>query len=126
MVSGKDKWSNVDPLTEWALAAKDILQEIHPGEAIQKMGYRDRMLKLVEALDQGDLNLVLGNEDFIKKTEDLLLAMLRGEKIELSDPVIFKARNEIFAAAQVIYNQGVARGFWELHPEIRQAMDEDQ
>jgi hypothetical protein len=126
MVSGKNEGSNMDPLTEWALAANDILQDIHPGEAIQKMGYRDRMLKLVEALDQGDLDLVFGKENFINNTEDLLLAMLRGEKIEVAAPVIFKARNEIFAAAQVIYNQGVARGFWELHPEIRQAMDEDQ
>lgn len=52
--------------------------------------------------------------------------MLRGESIEVADPDIFNVRNEIFAESQVIFNQGVARDFWELHPEIQQAMGKDQ
>lgn len=123
MASGKNKGSELDPLTEWALAATEILKGIRPGAEIQRMGYRDKMLMVVEALDQGDMNSVFSDTIFMKKTEDLLLAMLRGEQIDVADPIIFDARNEILAAAQVIYNQGVARGFWELHPEIRQAME---
>lgn len=113
----------LDPLTDWSAAAINILKGIRPGEAIEAYAYRDTMLMLVKALDQGEMDSVFGDVDFMEKTEDLLLAMLRGEKIEVADPNIFDARNEIMAAAQVIYNQAVARGFWELHPEIRQAMD---
>ncbi len=126
MTSDEKSSPNLDPLTDWALTANDILKDIHPGEVIEEEAYPDTMLMLVEALDQGEMVSVFGDVDFIEKTEDLLLAMLRGEQIDVVDPVIFDARNEILAAAQVIYNQAVARGFWELHPEIRQAIDNNQ
>jgi hypothetical protein len=84
------------------------------------------MLMLVEALDQGEMDSVFSSMTFREKTENFLLAMLRGESIEVADPDIFNVRNEIFAESQVIFNQGVARDFWELHPEIRQAMGKDQ
>jgi len=118
--------SESDPLTEWALAAIDLLKSIHEAGVIDEKAFRDNMVMLIEALDQGEMVSVLGSMAFMEKTENLLLAILRGERIEVADPVIFNARNEIFAAAQVIYNQGVARDFWKLHPEIQQAMDDDQ
>jgi hypothetical protein len=126
MKSWKNNGSESDPLTDWALAAIDLLKSIHETGMIDEMAYRDRMLVLVEALDQGKADSFFDSMTFRKKTENLLLAMLRGERIDVADPHIFNARNEIFAAAQVIYNQGVVRGFWELHPEIQQAMGHDQ
>ena len=126
MASGKHNGKNIDSLTKWALSAVDILNDIHPEGEINGTPYPERMLMLVKALDQGEMDSIFEDVEFLGKTEDLLLAMLRGEKIEVADPTIFDARNEILAAAQVIYNQAVARGFWELHPEIRQAMDNSQ
>lgn len=126
MNSRNNNGSESDPLTEWASAAIGLLKGFHEAGEIDKEPYRDRMLMLIEALDHGEMEAVFGSRIFMEKTENLLLAMLRGERIEVANPVIFNARNEIFAAAQVIYNQGVARGFWTLHPEIRQAMDDNQ
>ena len=84
------------------------------------------MFLLVQALDKGDLDSIFGDVVFMERTEDFLLAMLRGEPIEVADPNIFSARNEIFAAAQVIYNHGNGRGFWESHLEIQHAMSADR
>jgi len=126
MASGKENKFKFDPLTGWAVAANEILKILYPKEEFEEQAYKDNMLMLVKALDQGDLDKIFGNTDFMKKTEDLLLAMLRGKQIDVTDPIIYNARNEIFAAAQVIYNQAVARGFWKLHPEINRAIENNQ
>ena len=126
MASGKNNFPNLDPLTDWTTAAIEVLKSVHPHEAVEEKDLSEKMLMLVQTLDQGDLDSVFGNEVFMQMTEDLLLAMLRADEIKVANPDIFDARNEIFAAAQVIYNQGVVRGFWKLHPEIRRAMDDNR
>jgi hypothetical protein len=84
------------------------------------------MLLLIRTLDQGKLTSAMGDMGFMQQTEALLLAMLRGEHIEVLDPYVYAARNEIFAAAQVVYNQALARGLWKMHPEIRKTLDNAQ
>ena len=126
MASGQNDSPNFDPLTDWATAAIEIIKAIHPQVAVEEKAVSEKMLMLVQMLDQGDLDSVFGNEVFMQRTEDLLLAMFRADEIKVANPYIFDARNEIFAAAQVIYNQGVVRGSWKLHPEIRQAMDHNR
>jgi len=122
MDSGKKNKSTLDPLTAWELAALNILIAINPQAEVDVNAIQENMLALIEALDRGELEPVLADPGFMKKTEAFLLAMLRGEHIDVVNPTIFAARKEIFAAAQVIYNQAVARGFWKLHPEIQNAM----
>lgn len=126
MVSGKNNEQTLDPLTAWELAALNILIALNPSAEMDVNAVRENMLALIQALDRGELDPVLVDPGFMGKTETLLLAMLRGEHIEVINPNIFAARKEIFAAAQVIYNQAIARGFWELHPEIQKAMRGDQ
>lgn len=125
LASGKKNESSLDALTAWELAALNILIAINPKAERDVNAIRENMLALIEALDRGELDPVLADKGFMEKTETLLLAVLRGEPIEVINPNIFAARKEIFAAAQVIYNQAVARGFWELHPEIHEAMQGD-
>mgnify|MGYP001077032836 CR=1 FL=1 len=125
MASGRE-YESADPLTAWGQAAENILRAVVPVDVVESSDIRARMLALVTALDQGDLDPALADAHFRKLTEDLLLAILQGEKIEVTDPGIYAARNEIFAAAQVIYNQAVARGIWKLHPEIRTAIEADE
>jgi len=122
MPSGTKNNSQIDPLTAWELAAINLLIVLHPEEDLDVQASRENMLALMKALDRGELDSVLENPTFMKKTEVLLLAMLHGERIEVRDPSTFTARKEIFAAAQVIYNQAVARGLWEFHPEIKAAL----
>lgn len=122
MASGKEADAQLDPLTAWELAAITVLITLHPEDEMDVKASRKNMLALMQALDAGELDSTLADPGFMTRTETLLLAMLRGERIEVSDPTTFTARKEIFAAAQVVYSQGVARGFWELHPEIREAM----
>lgn len=124
MDSGKKNESNLDALTAWELAALNILIAVNPQAEMDVNAIRENMLALIQALDRGELDPVLADSGFMGKTETLLLAMLRGEHIEVINPNIFAARKEIFAAAQVIYNQAVARGFWKLHPEIKKAMED--
>jgi len=123
MTSGKDEQCKLDPLTDWELTAINILIALHPKADLDVKASKQNMLKFIEALDRGELDTVLGDPAYMEKTEVLLLAMLRSERIEVSDPSTYSARKEIFAAAQVVYSQAVARGLWELHPEIRAAIN---
>ena len=124
MPSGTKNKSQLDPLTAWELAAINVLIALHPKADLDVKASRENMLALMKALDQGELEPVLADPTFMEKTEDLLLVMLRGERIEVTDPSTYEARKEIFAAAQVVYNQAVARGFWELHTEIKKALQD--
>ena len=122
MPSGTKNCSQLDPLTAWELAAINVLIALHPEADLDVKASRENMLTLMKALDRGELDPLLADPTFMEKTEDLLLAMLHGERIEVTDPSTFEARKEIFAAAQVVYNQAVARGLWELHPKIKGAL----
>jgi len=122
MGSGNAPESKLDLLTDWELAAINGLFAAQPRADWDVNAVRENMFAFVEALDQGHLEPVLADQAFLQKTERLVLALLRGERLEVFDPNIYAARNEIFAAAQVIYNHAVARGLWDLHPEIKQVM----
>ena len=124
MPSGKKNNSQLDPLTAWELAAINVLIALHPEKELDVKASHENMLALMQALDRGELDPVLEDPAFMEKTETLLLAMLHGERIEVTDPSTYEARKEIFAAAQVVYNQAVARGLWDLHPEIKQALQD--
>ena len=126
MTSGKNDNPRIDPLTAWELAAINVLIALHPEEELDVKASRENMLSLMKALDRGELDPVLEDEIFMAKTEALLLALLHGERIEVTDPSTYEARKEIFAAAQVVYNQAVARGGWPLHPEIKKALQDRQ
>ena len=115
----------LDPLTDWAKSAKGILASLNSENAGEGTPIQAQMLALMQALDRNQIDLQLKDEVFIGRTEVLLLALLRGDSIEISDLEIYAARKEIFAAAQVIYNQAVARGYWPLHPEFTAAMRGD-
>lgn len=122
MASGEKHDSQLDPLTRWELAALNIIIALDPRAEWDVNAVGKNMLTVVQDLDRGDLDPALEDKGFLSLTEDLLLALLRGDQIEVTDPGIFAARNEVIAAAQVVYNQAVARGFWEMHPEIRDAI----
>lgn len=122
MASGRKDNGRPDPLTAWYQAALEVLRASQ-GETDPEAS-RENMLALMQALDQRELDGALADKGFMTTTETLLLAMLRSDKIEVPNPNIYAARKEIFAAAQVIYNQAVARGVWALHPEIRQAIQD--
>ncbi len=125
MASGRDAEGNLDPLTAWELAAINLLIALRKGQDIDVKDSKANMLALMQALDTGRLDPALQDSAFMEKTEALLLATLRGEKISVTDPSTYAARREILAAAQVVYNLAVARGWWPLHPAIRQAMQAD-
>lgn len=122
MPSGTKHNPPIDPLTAWELAALNVLIALQPHEDLDVKASRENMLALMQALDRGELDTLLADPAFLKKTEELLLAVLRGEQIDIVDPSTYDARKEIFAAAQVVYNQAVARGLWPLHPEIEGAI----
>lgn len=122
MTSGETRKSQLDPLTKWELAALNLIIALDPKAEWDVNAVGKNMLTFVQALDRGDLDPVLENQGFLQLTEDLLLAFLRGERIEVTDPGIYAARKAVFAAAQVVYNQALARGFWEMHPEIEAAI----
>ena len=117
--------SQLDPLTRWELAGLNAIIALDPKAEWDVNAVGKNMLTLVQALDRGDLDPALEDEGFLSLTEDLLLALLRGDRVEVTDPGIFAARNEVIAAAQVVYNQAIARGFRTMHPEIRDAMGKD-
>ena len=125
MVSGEKHDSQLDPLTRWELAALNIIIALDPRADWDVNAVGKNMLTLVQALDRGDLDPVLEDEGFLSLTENLLLATLHGDKIEVTDQGIYAARNEVIAAAQVVYNQAIARGFWDIHPEITEALKKD-
>ena len=125
MASGEKHDSQLDPLTRWELAALNIIIALDPKADWDVNAVGENMLIVVQALDRGKLDPALEDKGFLSLTENLLVALLRGDKIEVTDPGIFGARNEVIAAAQVVYNQAVARGFWDMHPEITEALKKD-
>ena len=122
MASGEKHESQLDPLTRWELAALNIIIALDPKAEWDVNTVGKNMLTLIQALDRGDLDTVLEDQGFLTLTENLLLALLHGDKIKVIDRGIYAARNEVIAAAEVVYNQAVARGFWEMHIEIRTAL----
>ncbi len=125
MASGEKHDSQLDPLTRWELAALNIIIALDPRAAWDVNAVGKNMLTVVQDLDRGDLDPALEDQGFLSLTENLMLALLHGDRIDVTDPGIFAARNEVIAAAQVVYNQAIARGFWEMHPEIREALKKD-
>jgi hypothetical protein len=122
MTSGKKTDPGLDPLTAWELAAINVLLAAEPQAEFDVNAVQTNMLAFVHALDAGKLTPALEDRGFMQKTEALLLGMLKGEQIDVVNPEVYAARQAVFAAAQVTYNQAVARGLWELHPEIQKAM----
>ncbi|MCB2214174.1 hypothetical protein KQH50_02145 [bacterium] len=122
MTSGKKTDPGVDPLTAWELAAINILLAAEPQAEFDVNAVQTNMLAFVQALDEDKLTPALEDKGFMQKTEALLLAMLKGEQIDVINPEVYAARQAVFAAAQVTYNHAIARGLWQLHPEIQKAM----
>jgi hypothetical protein len=115
--------SQLDLLTAWELMAINVLLAIEPQADFDVNAVQANMLALIEALDAGRLDPALADSGFRQKTEELLLALLHGEQIDVVNPAVFAARQSVIAAAQVIYNQAAARGLWPLHPEIKAALE---
>ena len=113
----------IDLLTAWELMAINALLASEPQADFDVNAVQANMLALIEALDASRLDPALQDKGFMQKTEDLLLALLHGEQIDVVNPAVFAARQSVIAAAQVIYNQAVARGLWPIHPEIRAALE---
>jgi len=114
----------LDLLTAWELMAINVLLAIEPRADFDVDAVQANMLALIEALDAGKLDPAFEDKGFMQKTEDLILAILHGDLINVVNPAVYGARQAVIAAAQVIYNQAVARGLWPIHPEIRAAMGE--
>lgn len=123
--SGKPKNSELDILTSWELMVINVLLAVEPKAEFDVNDVQANMLTLIQALDADKLDSALQDKGFMEKTEALLLSLLHGDHIDVTDPYIFEARQAIFAAAQVIYNYAVAKGLWETHPEIKAAMEGD-
>jgi len=121
MDSGKKPESQLDLLTAWELMAINVLLAVEPQAEFDVNAVQANMLALIEKLDGGQLDPALADPGFMQKTEDLLLALLHGDRIEVANPAVYAARQAVFAAAQVIYNQAAARGLWRVHPEIEAA-----
>ena len=113
----------IDLLTAWELMAINALLASEPQADFDVNAVQANMLALIEALDASRLDPALRDKGFMQKTEALLLALLHGEQIDVVNPAVFAARQSVIAAAQVIYNQAVARGLWPIHPEIRAALE---
>ena len=112
------KPASADLLTAWEVAAINILIALDPQSELDVHASRENMLSLMQALDRGALDSLLADAKFIGQTEQLLLAITRGERIEVADTSTYHARQSIIAAAQVIYHNAVAEGLWPRHAEI--------
>jgi hypothetical protein len=122
MDSGKKPESQLDLLTAWELMAINVLLAVEPQADFDVNAVQANMLALIKKLDSGKLDPALADPGFRQKTEALVLALLHGDRIEVSNPAVYAARQAVFAAAQVVYNQAVARGLWLIHPEIKAAI----
>lgn len=124
MTSGKKPEMELDLLTSWELMAINVFLAVEPQADFDANAVQANMLALIEKLDGGELDPALADKGFMQKTEDLLLALLHGDRIEVTNPAVYAARQAVFAAAQVVYNQAVARGLWLIHPEIKAAIEQ--
>lgn len=124
MASEEKTGNQLDLLTAWELMAINVLLAIEPQADFDVNAVQDNMLALIEALDSGKLDPALEDKGFMQKTEELVLALLHGDPIDVVNPAVFAARQAVIAAAQVIYNHAVARGLWPIHQEIKAALAE--
>ena len=112
------KPASADLLTAWEVAAINILIALDHQSELDVHASRENMLSLMQALDRGALDSLLADAKFIGQTEQLLLAITRGERIEVADTSTYGARQAIIAAAHVIYHHAVVKGLWPGHAEI--------
>lgn len=118
--------NQVDLLTSWELMAINVLLAVEPKADFDVNAVQANMLTLIEMLDAGKLDPALEDKGFMQKTEDLLLALLHGDTIDVVNPAVFGARQSVIAATQVIYNYAVARGLWPIHSEIKAAVGKEK
>ena len=126
MAENEKTGSSLDLLTSWELMAINVLLAIEPQADFDVNAVQANMLALIEALDGGKLDPALEDKGFMQKTEELVLALLHGDPIDVVNPAVFGARQAVIAAAQVIYNHAVARGLWPIHPEIQAALGNEK
>lgn len=74
-------------------------------------------------LQMGELDWQIRDEKFFKKTEAIILDLIRGKPMSIEESGIYSARDDVIKAVQAFYFYSVEkfRGF-EMHPKIRKAI----
>ena len=76
----------------------------------------------VAALQLGYLDYLMRDKGFFKETEGIMLDLVRGRPMSISDPELYNNRNEIIRALQAFYFYAVKKSGFAIHPRIKTAL----
>ncbi|QRN82850.1 hypothetical protein JR338_10570 [Chloroflexota bacterium] len=85
--------------------------------------FRAIMEFAIYQLKAGELDWKIQNDKFFKQTEDILLDLVRGKSMSISDDKIYSASSEVTKAVQAFYFYSVENFTgYDMHPRIRKAV----
>ena len=84
--------------------------------------HRNAMYVTQVMLVQGELDYSLKDEAFFKRTEKLMLDLINGRSMSLSDDQMYNASREISETLQKVYFYSVDKLDFDMHPRIKAAL----
>lgn len=111
-----------DQLSEWAVLM--MMKLVEAGGASPPKGtenvFKFHAENLINLRSTHTLTGIVSDRNFFRKTEGLLSALARKERITITIPLAYEARDILIRAAQVVYLHGVKHGGYSMAPELKQ------
>ena len=82
----------------------------------------DIMILEVAALRLGYLDYEMRNKEFFKETEAIMLDLVSGRPMTISDSKLYKSRDGIIKALQEFYFYAIKKSGFSIHPRIKAAL----
>lgn len=111
-------------LGTWALDMVMVMLDrgLSTGGSFTASSIRDDMEALQALINRGEMDDLVRNWDWFRRSEGLLVDLISGQPMAITEDEIYQARDEIVRAVQTYYFRAVRLGAYVIDPRIEAAL----